>query len=198
MLTRKKFTEGLLVFNSCGGPNVDEITLNVWYELVKGLDGFFYREAVLDLVRSNGQLGCCNYVFEILARAEKFESDWHWKAQEFLDQIEDDKQESKRIAGLVCEREALLERAVQAISQGDGQLGLTIGIEIKQHEKVNVDQGAILSPELKQELLELIKPVWEERKRAHDEFLKEFNEKMKKTGWTRQKAWGRSNLRPVA
>jgi len=88
LITREQFTQGLLIFNSCGGPNADGATLTVWYELLKNIEPFFYREAIIDLVKNDLNLGCCNFVGEIIKRAKIAESEWMSRAAPFVLVIE--------------------------------------------------------------------------------------------------------------
>ena len=92
MLTKAQFGQGLLVFNSCGGPNPDEVTIKVWYELLKELNPYCFQEAIVKLVRNEKNLGCINFVAEIIAKSELVERSLINRAEEIdcerLDMVE--------------------------------------------------------------------------------------------------------------
>ena len=75
VMTKEQFAKGLLIFYSCGGPNPDEATLNVWYQLIKDITGYFYQESIINLVKTEKNLGYINFPYEIYDRAKRIESE---------------------------------------------------------------------------------------------------------------------------
>ena len=96
MLSKSDFGRGMTIFNSCGGPNADPETMEVWYQFLKDLDPFFFREAIKDLITKEKNLGPINFVAEILERSEKIERHWDSIARPFVHEMEQ-RQEIQRI-----------------------------------------------------------------------------------------------------
>lgn len=57
---------GLKIFLSCGGPNPDEQTIEVWFRMLGNVHPEDFEKAVLDICRVNKDLGRINFVAEVL------------------------------------------------------------------------------------------------------------------------------------
>lgn len=68
-MTREHFQAGLKIFFSCGGPNVDEQTLEVWYRMLANIHPEDFEKAILDLCQEEKELGRINFVAEVKDRS---------------------------------------------------------------------------------------------------------------------------------
>ena len=67
------FSKGLKVFLSLGGPNPDTDTLKVWFGMLRDVHGQDYGKAVVDICKTNTDLGRINFVAEVLDRAKVYQ-----------------------------------------------------------------------------------------------------------------------------
>ena len=65
-----QFQTGLKVFLSCGGPNPDEQTIEVWFRMLRGVHPVDFEKAVMDICQNNLDLGRINFVAEVLQWAK--------------------------------------------------------------------------------------------------------------------------------
>jgi len=82
MLSRNDFQKGLKVFRSCGGPNLDTQTIEVWYRMLNNLERVDFEGAVMAFCVEEKDLGFKNFVAEISQRA-KFLSDRRKRNEKF-------------------------------------------------------------------------------------------------------------------
>ena len=68
-MTRQQFQAGLKVFFSCGGPNVDEKTLEVWYRMLANLHPEDFEKAILGICQEIKELGRINFIAEVKERS---------------------------------------------------------------------------------------------------------------------------------
>jgi len=68
-LSKEQFKNGMLIFNSCGGPNTDVMTLKVWHKLLSNLNPQDFEGAVISLCEEVTELGPINFVAQIKIRA---------------------------------------------------------------------------------------------------------------------------------
>ena len=66
---------GLKIFLSCGGPNPDEETLEVWFRMLKDVHPQDFENAVLDICRKTKDMGRVNFVAEVLDWAKLHRGD---------------------------------------------------------------------------------------------------------------------------
>lgn len=64
------FTKGVKLFLSLGGPNPDKDTLKVWFGLLSDIHPQDYGNAVVDICKTNKDLGRINFVAEVLERVK--------------------------------------------------------------------------------------------------------------------------------
>lgn len=61
-----QFQTGLKVLLSCGGPNPDEQTIEVWFRMLGHVHPVDFEKAVMDICQNNKDLGRINFVAEVL------------------------------------------------------------------------------------------------------------------------------------
>lgn len=88
-LSRKNFSKGLAYFYSCGGPNPDRETLEVWYDLVKHITPLDFEAAIKSVCREVTDLGRANVPGEICGRAEENRIERERKANYNRKQLEE-------------------------------------------------------------------------------------------------------------
>jgi len=68
-----EFALGCKVFFSCGGPRIDDETLDVWWQALRNINRDDFMNAVLDIIKqSDESLGFINFVGEVTSRAATY------------------------------------------------------------------------------------------------------------------------------
>lgn len=71
-MTRDDFRLGVKILLSCGGPDVDKETLEVWFRMLRGFTGQEFSKAVTDLCQTEKYLHKINIVAEISSRCLRY------------------------------------------------------------------------------------------------------------------------------